>query len=108
MKTRSQTRAEAAFAVATTSPTVKKVVKQTVKPRIKRKAASVVKERQIYEVDIDFDGASEAWNMNKKRLPNGCYEYVCEAITRTGKKCCRKAIFASEYCLGHSKMENNK
>lgn len=27
--------------------------------------------------DIDFDGASRAWNANKKKLANGCYEYIC-------------------------------
>ena len=55
------------------------------------------------EVDIDFDGASEAWHMNKKRLANGCYEYICGVMTKTGRKCCRKPTSTSEYCSFHSK-----
>jgi hypothetical protein len=31
--------------------------------------------RTIIETKIDFDAASLAWNKNKKRLGNGCYEY---------------------------------
>ena len=76
MKTRSQTRAE---------------------------AVAVVLEKPMYEVDIDFDGASEAWHMNKKRLANGCYEYICGKMTKTGRKCCRKPTSTSEYCSLHSK-----
>ena len=43
-----------------------------------------------YDNEIDFDGASEAWNSNKRKLANGCYEYVCGAKLANGKKCCRK------------------
>ena len=69
----------------------------------KAEAATVVLEKTIYEVDIDFDGASEAWHMNKKRLANGCYEYICGKMTKTGRKCCRKPNSTSEYCSLHSK-----
>ena len=31
----------------------------------------------IYEVSIDFDGASEAWKANKRSINNGSYRYVC-------------------------------
>jgi hypothetical protein len=31
--------------------------------------------KPIYDVDIDFDGASKAWLRNKRRIGNGCYEY---------------------------------
>jgi hypothetical protein len=27
------------------------------------------------EIDIDFDEASKAWNKNKIKLGNGCYQY---------------------------------
>jgi hypothetical protein len=30
----------------------------------------------IYDVDIDFDGATSAWQENKRKLDNGCYEYI--------------------------------
>jgi hypothetical protein len=77
MKTRSQTKAEAAMVV----------------------------QREPYEVDIDFDGASEAWHMNKKRLANGCYEYVCISNTKSGRKCCRKPNSTSDYCYVHSNIQ---
>jgi hypothetical protein len=69
----------------------------------KAEAAAVVLEKTIYEVDIDFDAASEAWHMNKKRLSNGCYEYICGKMTKSGRKCCRKPGLTSEYCSLHSK-----
>lgn len=31
----------------------------------------------IYEVNIDFDAASEAWKANKRSIGNGSYRYVC-------------------------------
>lgn len=31
----------------------------------------------IYEVNIDFDAASEAWKANKCYIGNGSYRYVC-------------------------------
>ena len=27
-------------------------------------------------LQLDFDEASRAWNLNKRKLRNGCYEYV--------------------------------
>ena len=30
----------------------------------------------LYEVNIDFDGASEAWKSNKKYIGNGSYKYI--------------------------------
>jgi hypothetical protein len=56
-----------------------------------------------YSVEIDFDGASVAWRANKKELPNGCYQYICGEITKTGKKCCRKPIKEKVYCVIHNK-----
>jgi hypothetical protein len=69
----------------------------------REEAAAVVLETPMYEVDIDFDGASEAWHMNKKRLANGCYEYICISNTKTGRKCCRKPVSTSDYCCVHLK-----
>ena len=31
---------------------------------------------QLYDNDIDFDGASKAWNSNKRKLSDGCYQYI--------------------------------
>ena len=44
------------------------------------------RENTEYEVNIDFDEASEAWKANKKSTGGGCYKYICEAIRSNGKK----------------------
>ena len=36
--------------------------------------------RSIIETNIDFDEASLAWNKNKNKLGNGCYEYKKNAF----------------------------
>jgi hypothetical protein len=36
--------------------------------------------RTIIETNIDFDAASLAWNKNKIKLGNGCYEYKKNAF----------------------------
>jgi len=36
--------------------------------------------RAIIETNIDFDAASLAWNENKNKLGNGCYEYKKNAF----------------------------
>ena len=56
-----------------------------------------------YTVEIDFDGAREAWRANKKELPNCCYEYICGYITMSGKKCCRKPTKENIRCVIHKK-----
>jgi hypothetical protein len=71
---------------------------------MKTRSQTVIEESQLYEVIIDFDGASEAWHMNKKRTRNGCYEYICGMNTKTGRKCSRKPCLSSEYCSFHSNV----
>lgn len=39
--------------------------------------------KQLLEVNIDFDEASRYWNMNKKRIGNGCYAYICGTPLKT-------------------------
>jgi hypothetical protein len=53
-----------------------------------------------FEVNIDFDEASKLWNSNKKRLSNGCYEYVCGKYLENGLFCKRKPK-NSQYCWVH-------
>jgi hypothetical protein len=45
-----------------------------------------------YAVEIDFDGASEAWRENKKKLPNGCYSYIHRKKISNEKKYCTKHL----------------
>jgi hypothetical protein len=53
-----------------------------------------------YEVNIDFDEASAAWNKNKKRVGHS-YVYVCEATTKKGMCCSNKRYKALDYCYIH-------
>ena len=46
----------------------------------------------IYDVVIDFDDASRCWTSNKRRLKNGCYQYICGAELKNGNKCQRKPM----------------
>ena len=58
----------------------------------------------IYEADIDFDGASEAWKENKKSSGNGCYKYRCIAfVAKTGIKCEKFSKSGCDYCAMHNK-----
>ena len=58
----------------------------------------------LYEVNIDFDDASEAWKANKKSTGNGCYKYVCGHISlKTGKKCMRELKDTCDKCHYHKK-----
>jgi len=53
---------------------------------------------------FDFDEASNLWLANKKRLPKGCYEYICIGQTKTGKPCRKKTEKYSDFCKCHSQV----
>jgi hypothetical protein len=53
------------------------------------------------EVNIDFDEASLMWNANKKKLKNGCYEYVCGKQLKNGEFCKNKRTYSMENCRIH-------
>jgi len=53
--------------------------------------------------EIDFDDASNAWMANKRRLPNGCYQYVCGSELKSGKRCQKRPLLTEEYCVLHVK-----
>jgi len=57
----------------------------------------------VYTVDIDFDGASKAWKLNKQSRGNGTYAYICGQITKTGKTCNKVKDNNCNYCKVHSK-----
>jgi hypothetical protein len=61
--------------------------------------------QQELEVNIDFDGAIEAWNANKRRLGQG-YVYICGTVMKNGKKCQRKPQEKCERC--HQHKENKR
>ena len=64
MQTRSQVRNQVQVREPIREPVIK-LVNKLVKEPI-----------QLYEVDIDFDDASEAWRANKKSIGNGQYKYI--------------------------------
>lgn len=60
-----------------------------------------------YEVDIDFDAASEAWKANKKSIGNGSYKYVCCKKNKNDDYCNKKCLPFEDYCTIHLKMYND-
>lgn len=56
-----------------------------------------------YEFIYDFDYASECWKKNKKYVGNGCYKYICQGVTKKGKKCIKNALNCEIYCKIHLK-----
>lgn len=57
----------------------------------------------LYEVNIDFDGASEAWKANKRSIGNGSYKYVCAKL-KNNNMCIAKCLPGEIYCRTHLKM----
>jgi hypothetical protein len=55
----------------------------------------------LYEVNIDFGGASEAWKANKKSIGNGMYKYVCCKKVKNGNNCISKCLPGENYCKRH-------
>jgi len=55
----------------------------------------------LYSVEIDFDGASEAWKLNKKYQGNGTYTYRCMGLTKQGNPCGRKRLNECDFCKIH-------
>jgi hypothetical protein len=58
----------------------------------------------LYEVSIDFDGASEAWKQNKISIGNGSYRYLCKKRGIRNNICIKKCLQGEEYCCVHLKM----
>jgi hypothetical protein len=58
----------------------------------------------LFEVNIDFDEASEAWKSNKKSIGNGSYKYVCAKRGKNNNTCIAKCLPGEIYCRTHLKM----
>lgn len=73
------------------------------------KTRSQTKREQLgkYEVNIDFDMASEAWKANKKYIGNGSYKYVCAKLSKNNKNCVTKCLPGEVYCRKHLQMFND-
>jgi hypothetical protein len=70
--------------------------------RSQTKLATQYRQNIIYNVDIDFDEASRAWNANKRRLTNGEYVYICGKVMKNGRKCMKSQCSAAH--SGSSKL----
>jgi hypothetical protein len=64
--------------------------------------------KSLYEVNIDFDGASEAWKANKKSIGNGSYKYICCVVKANGEKCGIKCIPNEDCCKRHIKISKRE
>jgi hypothetical protein len=62
------------------------------------------KDKSLYEVNIDFDEASEAWKENKLSQGNGTYRYRCLMPGKNGGKCIKKCLPTEDFCLVHYRM----
>lgn len=58
----------------------------------------------LYEVNIDFDAASEVWKANKMSIGNGSYKYVCCKRGKNNNICISKCLPGEDYCRVHLKM----
>lgn len=64
--------------------------------------------KPLFEVNINFEEASECWKANKKPIGNGCYHYICLQKTKSGNSCKRKPEQNSDFCKVHSKSNRSK
>ena len=71
---------------------------------MKTRSQTKYEKSAIYEVNIDFDEASEAWKSNKKSIGNGSYKYVCAKICKNNNMCIKKCLPGEIYCKTHCKM----
>jgi hypothetical protein len=58
----------------------------------------------LYEVNIDFNTASEEWKANKRPIGNGSYRYVCCRRGKNNNMCISKCLPGEDYCRVHLKM----
>jgi len=73
---------------------------------MKTRSQSNYEKSALYEVNIDFDEASECWKANKKYIGNGTYKYVCGKRSKNNKFCKLKCLPGEEYCKTHVKISN--
>ena len=74
---------------------------------VKTRSQSKKQKSAIYEVNIDFDEASKAWQSNKKSIGNGSYKYLCCKKNIKNKNCLYKCLPSVDYCKYHLSMINN-
>jgi hypothetical protein len=74
--------------------------------RSQTKSLQEQKGQPIYEVNIDFDDASECWRANKCHICNGQYKYICDIEIAKGKLCGNLCSKKLSTCWNHRKHNN--
>jgi len=70
-----------------------------------RSITSFLKNKPDYELNINFDEASNLWRSNKKCIGNGTYKYICSKQTKSGNQCKREKMIDSCFCKMHDKQK---
>ena len=62
----------------------------------------------LYDVNIDFDLASDMWRQNKKYVGSGHFKYICCSINKNGLPCNNKPNYGLNYCFKHLSLKDNE
>jgi hypothetical protein len=76
--------------------------------RIQTRIQAKYESSALYEVNIDFDGASAAWKSNKKAIGNGSYKYICCVLKANGEKCEIKCMPNNDCCKRHYTIQQRE
>lgn len=71
---------------------------------MKTRSQTKCQKTTLYDVNIDFDAASEAWKANKRSIGNGSYKYICSKTGKNNISCIAKCLPGEDYCRTHLKM----
>jgi hypothetical protein len=71
---------------------------------MKTRSQTTYEKSALYEVNIDFDNASENWKANKRSIGNGSYRYVCAKKGKNNNCCISKCLPGEIYCRTHMAM----
>lgn len=73
-------------------------------PQFELQKPPLLRSDSLLKISIDFDDASKHWNANKKKMPNGCYKYVCGAELANGLYCKKTSSNTSSFCYIHKSI----
>ena len=72
---------------------------------MKTRSITSLKNKPMYDVNINFDEASNLWRSNKKCIGNGSYKYICIQKTKSGNQCKREKMNDSCFCKMHDNQQ---
>ena len=105
-----QTRSGQEYSLSTTSlqsgsPSASPAASPPLSP-LPSRSLSLSSSSPFYNVNINFEEASNAWKLNKKYTGNGCYKYKCIKTTKNGKPCKNESLHNCDYCRFHINCKN--